>query len=105
MDKTERLRALIEEATVDCYNEDEEFFGMLYTLEAQLAFPLQAKALGERVSVVGLDDGRSGLRRGIIARVRKGSQEYTVALSELEFLDLDPKSAEWLEAYRYWLGG
>ena len=56
------------------------------------------------MTVVGLDDRRSGLRRGIIARVRKGEREYTAALSELEIVEPDPVSAEWLDAYRYWLG-
>lgn len=99
-----RLEALLEEATVDCYGEDEEFWGVLYTLDSRLSFPLQARVLGETVTLVGLDDERSGLRRSVMARVRKGDQEYTVALSELEILDPDPVSAEWLAAYRYWLG-
>ena len=100
MDKA-RLEALLEEATVDCYNEEEQFWGVLYTLDSRLSFPLQARVLGETVTLVGLNDGRSGLRRGVMARVRKGDQEYTVALSELEILDPDPVSAEWLAAYRY----
>ena len=98
------LEALLEEATVDCYGEDEEFWGVLYTLDSRLSFPLQARVLGETVTLVGLDDERSGLRRGVMARVHKGDVEYTVALSELEILDPDPVSAEWLAAYRYWLG-
>jgi len=99
-----KLQALLAEATVDCYNDNEAFWGVFYTLEEKISFPLQARVLGETVSLVGLDDHRSGLRRGIMARVRKGDQEYTVALSELEALDPDPVSAEWLAAYRYWLG-
>ena len=103
MDK-KRLDALIEEATVDCYGEDEQFDGMYATLEDQLGFPLSANALGEPVEVIGLDGKRSDLRRGIVARVRKGTHEYTISLADLAFVDPDPVSAEWLEAYRYWLG-
>ena len=99
-----RLAALIEEAMVDCYGEDEQFWGLFYTLDEQLCFPLQAMVLGEAVTVVGLDGERSGLRRGIIARVRKGGWEYTAALAELDFVESDPVSAEWLGAYRCWLG-
>ncbi len=100
----DRLDTLLAEATVDCYDNEEEFMGVLCALEGNLNFPLQAKALGEPVEVIGLDDERSGLRRGILARVRKGGREYSVALAELEFADLDPVSAEWLDAYRYWSG-
>ena len=100
----QRLQALLEEATIDCYGEEEEFAGVLATLDDQLNFPLQAKALGDPVEVIGLDHQRSSPQRGIIARVRKGDQEYQVGLAELEFIDPDPTSAEWLAMYRYWLG-
>jgi hypothetical protein len=59
--------------------------------------------LGEPVEVVDLDEARSGIRRGIAALVRKGDQEYSVGLAGLEFLELDPVSADWLDMYRYWL--
>ncbi|RLC81899.1 MAG: hypothetical protein DRJ03_09440 [Chloroflexi bacterium] len=103
MDK-ERLRDLFEEATVDCYDEDEQFTGIFYALaEGDLNFPLKARALGDLVEVVDLDGKNSSPRRGITALVRKGDQEYPVALADLEFVDPDPASAEWLEVYRYWL--
>ncbi len=105
MNKQSRIDALLEEATVDCYGEEEEFGGVLVALEDGLVFPLQARALGEIVTVIGLNSERSSPRRGIIARVRKGDREYSVSLAELEFVDLDPVSAEWLEVYRYWAGG
>jgi hypothetical protein len=102
MDK-ERLEALLEEATVDCYGEDEEFTGMMCTLGEQLQFPLKATVIGEMVDVVEIDERRSSLGRGVVARVRRGGQDYWVGLAELEFVDPDPISAEWLEAYRHWL--
>jgi hypothetical protein len=100
----ERLEALLEEATVDCYGEDEEFTGVMCTLGDQLQFPLKATVVGELVKVVEIDEKRSGLRRGVVARVSREGQDYRVGLAELEFVDPDPVSAEWLEAYRYWLG-
>lgn len=104
MDK-ERLRDLLWEATADCHDEEEEFTGIFYTLaEGGLNLPLEAKVLGELVEIVDLDGASSGLRRGIVALVRKGDREYSVALADLEFVDPDPASAEWLEVYRYWLG-
>jgi hypothetical protein len=100
-----RLQELLDQATVDCYDEEEEFGGVLCTLEDNLDFPLQAEAMGEPVEVIGLDSRRSSLRRGIVARVRKGDKEYTVGLSELVMIDPDPTSAEWLAVYRYWAYG
>jgi hypothetical protein len=102
MDK-ERLETLLEEATVDCYGEYEEFTGMMCTLGDQLQFPLKASVVGEMVEVVGIDERHSGPRCGVVARVRRGGQVYRVGLAELEFVDPDPVSAAWLEAYRYWL--
>jgi hypothetical protein len=99
----ERLEALLEEATVDCYGVDEEFTGVMCTLGEELRFPLKATVVGELVEVVGIDERRSGLGRGVVARVRRGGHDYRVGLAELEFVDPDPASAEWLEAYRYWL--
>ena len=104
MDK-ERLRDLLWEATADCHDEEEEFTGIFYTLaEGGLNLPLEARALGDLVEVVDLDGASSSLRRGIVALVRQGDREYPLALAELEFVDPDPASAEWLEVYRYWLG-
>ena len=103
MDK-ERLEALLEEATVDCYGVDEEFTGVMCTLGEQLQFPLKATVVGELVEVVGIDKRCNSLGRGVVARVRRGGQNYRVGSAELEFVDADPVSAEWLEAYQYWLG-
>ena len=99
----DRLRELLEEATMDCYDEEEEFWGIFSTLDDSLIFPLQAKALGESVDVMGLDSSRSSSRRGVMALVRKGDQDYPMALAELEFVDPDSESAEWLAMYKYWL--
>ena len=100
-----RLQELLDQATVDCYDEEEEFGGVLCTLEDNLIFPLQAEAMGEPVEVLSLDNRRSSLRRGIVARVRRDDKEYLVGLSELVFVDPDASSAEWLEMYRYWADG
>ena len=101
----ERLRELLLDATADCHDDEEAFWGLFCTLaEGKLNFPLKARALGDLVEVVDLDGAKSSLRRGITALVRQGDREYSVALAELEFVDPDPTSAEWLEVYRYWLG-
>ena len=102
--KKARWEAMIEEATVDCYGEYEEFAGMLATLEDRLKFPFEARMLGETVEVVGLDEKESSERRGIVANVSRGGRQYTVALADLEAVEKDSETAEWLAAYRYWVG-
>jgi hypothetical protein len=99
-----KLEALLAEATAHCYDEEEEFWGLCEALLVRLSFPLEARMQGEAVTLVGLDDQQSDLQKGVVARVRKGDQEQTVALTELEVPNPDPVSAEWLAAYRYWLG-
>jgi len=103
MDKA-KLEALLEEATAHCYDEEDVFWGVFSALVGGLSFPLQASVSGEAVTLVGLDGHTSDPQAGVMARVQKGDQEQTVALAELEPLDPDPVSAEWLAAYRYWLG-
>jgi hypothetical protein len=88
---------MIEDAMVDCYNEDEEFTGMLATLEDRMEFPFQAQVLGKAVEVIGLDGQQSSERRGVVAKVRKGGRRYTVALADVEAVQKDSETAEWLE--------
>ena len=99
----ERLQELIAEATIDCYDEDEEFWGMLATLEDELDFPLAATLIGEAVELIGLDGPASSSHRGIVAQVRRKGQIYSVSLADLQATDPDSHSAEWLAAYHYWL--
>ncbi len=60
-----------------------EFMGVLSTLEDTLAFPLQARMMGNPVEVMGLDSRQSSLRRGILAMVRQGDRENRASQAEL----------------------
>lgn len=102
--KKARWETMIAEATVDCYGEYEACAGMLATLEDRLEFPFEARVLGERVEVIELDEGASSERRGIVAKVRREGRQYTVALADLEAMEKNSETAEWLAAYRYWVG-
>ncbi|MFZ0547938.1 MAG: calcium-binding protein [Candidatus Promineifilaceae bacterium] len=98
----ERLQALINEATVDCYGEEEEFWGILAALEDELEFPLKVTLICERVKLIGLDEKESTSRRGIVARVQHKGKEYSVSLADLQMGDADSHSAAWLAAHRHW---
>ncbi len=98
----ERYEELVEQATLDCYDEEEEFTGVLCTLEDELAFPLDATLAGVPVEVIELDSERSSSRRGIVAVVARDGQRFSAGLADLLFIDPDPVSAEWLEMHRRW---
>ena len=83
-----RLEQLLGDAIVDCYDAEEELMELL----------------GELVQVVGIDESRSSIRRGVVALVKRGEKTVATSLADLVFVDPDPHSAEWLAVYRYWLG-
>ena len=97
----EELDEMISEATVDCYDETEEFMGVLYTLQGALSFPFKATALGETVKVVDIDDGSSGRGRGVVAKVEKQGKTYTIGLAELK-IDPDSENWKWFQMLHYW---
>ena len=103
MDK-KRLDELIEEATVDCYDEDEAFWGFLAMLEDALNCPFEASIIGERVKVRGVDSKKSYPRSGIMASVERNGRSYTISLDSLKDIQADAETVEWLAAYRRWAG-
>lgn len=101
----EELEKMIEEATVDCYNEDEAFMGVVYYLADKISFPFRAKWLGDVVEVIGIDDEESGFEREVIATIRTEDDEYTVGLGELELMPDDTKNGKYFEMYNTGLEG
>ncbi|MFG3024793.1 hypothetical protein ACGFZQ_40865 [Streptomyces sp. NPDC048254] len=63
------LMALIEEATIDAYGEDEQLTGFFTMIEEYLAVPFTTTVLGVDVSVVGVDLAEDGC---VIARCLGG---------------------------------
>jgi len=98
----ERLQELLEEAIVDCYDEEEEFMGVLITVDENVVWPLPAQLTGMPVEVLGLEESASSPRRGIVARIRRDGKEHRASLSDLTFGDLDETSAEWLAMFHWW---
>jgi len=95
------LDALIEEATVDCYNEEEQVTGLFTMLEEHLALPFQTTVLGlsatvTRVDLTGNDQ--------IVAICRRDGVKQAIAILDLPVPAPAPDGAEWIEAYRRWLG-
>ena len=98
-----RLRELIEEATVDCYGEEEELTGLLTMIQDNVACPFRAKVIGEEVTVTGFE--WPGHSRSLFAACRRNNKEYQVDLTSLEWMEPHPEGFEWVEAYLAWLEG
>lgn len=99
MDK-ETLQELIDEATVDCYDEYEQFWG-IYTMLEDIAYPFEAMVLGDMVKVIGMSD-RSNERRGMFVELEKRGKVYTFPMSELDVSNLDSDSGARVAAYKFW---
>ncbi|WP_405881157.1 calcium-binding protein [Streptomyces sp. NBC_01136] len=98
---TAELEAMIEEATVDAYNEDEQLTGLFTMLEEYLGLPFTTAVLGVEVTVDSIDltpDGR------IVALCSCGGMRQSIGILELPLPSPVPEGAEWIEAYRHWAG-
>jgi hypothetical protein len=96
---TARLDEMIEEATVDCYNESEQATGLFTMLEENLALPFTTVILGVEVTVQKVDiTGRDE----IIAVCRRGRERQKVPILDLPLPEPRPEGSEWIDAYRRW---
>ena len=96
-----RLDEMVEEATVDCYDESEQVTGLYTMIEDNLALPFETTVLGVLVTVERLQLTR---REEIVAVCRRAGLRQTVPLLDLPLPAPPPAGAEWIEAYRHWLG-
>ena len=92
---------MIEEATVDCYNESEQLTGWCTMIGDNLILPFETTVLGVLVIVERIDVTRSDQ---IIAVCRRGRNRQSVPILDLPLPKPLPDGAEWIEAYRRWLG-
>jgi len=95
------LDALIEAATVDCYNEDEAITGFLTMMQDKLVVPFQTEVLGVEVAVEDVDLNAAG---EIVAICSRGGHRRAIAVVDLPLPADPPEGAEWIEAYRRWRG-
>ena len=93
------LEALIEEATVDAYGEDEQLTGFFTMIQESLAVPFTTTVLGVEVSVVGVDLAEDGR---VVARCVRGAVRQDIGILDLPLPEPAPEGSQWIEAYRYW---
>jgi hypothetical protein len=98
---TAELDALIAEAIVDAYGDDEQRVGFLTMIEDRLALPFEVQILGTPAKVERIDE----IDSQIVAVCRSGRFRQAIPILELPLADPRPTGAEWIEAYRRWVRG
>lgn len=103
MSTIKELDALIEELTVDAYDDEEQLSGLFNGAEEALPPGGEpASIVGVEVHVMSAEIGPD-VRTGLLARVTRGGVGYEVALADLEF----PAGSDFgllVAAYRRWQG-
>jgi hypothetical protein len=94
------LDALIAQATVDCYNEDEELAGFAAMIEDNLAVPFETTVLGVTATVRKIGQTESG----IVAICVRGKHRQAIPILDLPLPGPPPQGVEWIAAYRRWAG-
>jgi hypothetical protein len=95
-----RLAAMVEEATVDCYNESEQLSGWFTMIEENLTVPFEVVVLGVTVTVEGVDITETDQ---IIAICLRGRHRQSIPILDLPLPTQSPDGWEWIEAYRMWI--
>lgn len=93
-----KLDALVAEAIVDAYDEDEQLMGFAALLDDNLDVPFETTVLGVQVTVKGI----THTSHGIVACCVRGKHRQPIHILDLPLPEPPPKGAEWIAAYRHW---
>jgi hypothetical protein len=97
----EELDALVEEATVDAYGDDEQLDGFAVMIEDNLEVPFETTVLGVAVTVRKVTQAESG----IVADCVRDGHHQAISVLDLPLPEPPPKGSEWIAAYRRWASG
>jgi hypothetical protein len=97
-----KLEALIEEAVVDAYGDEEQAGGFFTMIEEHLALPFSVSILGVEAVVEKVDMTRDGR---IVAVCRHGGVKQRIEILDLPLPKPTPAGAEWIAAYSHWRRG
>jgi hypothetical protein len=92
------LDAMVEEAIVDCHDEEEALIGFATMVEENLEVPFETTVLGVTVTVAGVTQASHGL----VADCARGEHRQAIHVLDLTLPDPPPRGAEWIAAYRRW---
>jgi len=95
------LDRLIEEITVDAYDEDEQLMGFENAFDEGANFPCPGTVMGEEVEVLSVSVKNH--RRELVATCKRGGRQHDVALLDTD-VHGDSATSRLIAAYRRWLG-
>jgi Calcium binding len=95
----ERLEELVEEATIDAYNESEQASGFFTMMEDNLKLPFDTEVLGVSVTVekVAMTNDDQ-----IVAVSARAGKKQEIPIHSIPLPSPPPEGWEWIAAYRYW---
>lgn len=96
------LALLVEEATVDAYNDAEQAMGLFTMIEEHLTLPFETVILGVSVMVERVDVTDAN---EVVAICRRDRERQTIPILDLPLPSPAPSGSEWIAAYRYWARG
>ncbi|NNH75911.1 hypothetical protein HLB23_39695 [Nocardia uniformis] len=94
-----QLEAMIEEDTVDAYDDEEQLVGFYTMIADNLDIPFETEVLGLRARVGSIDLLPGS---GIVALCTHGRFRQAIGILDLPLPSPAPKGAEWIAAYRHW---
>lgn len=96
----EKLGELIDEATVDCNDEEEQSMGFFSAIDDALIIPFKAKVIGVDIEVTSIEQNNTYY---IDAICERNGKQYKINILNLEYDPKQVKGYEWLEAFRKWI--
>lgn len=99
--RRDRIDRLIEEATIDCCDESEQAMGLFTMIEQHLDLPFETEILGHEVKVTKVELNASD---DIATVCQAGRHRQRIPILDLPLPSPAPSGAEWIEAYRRWVG-
>jgi hypothetical protein len=101
MRQCKSVQACIDLALTDAYGPDEQAVAWLTCMETMFSRFKQVKVMGNDVQLVGFDLNNET----IVAVCRKGKRKARVSLESVEFPELTPVEARWLNAWKRFSAG
>jgi len=96
------LEQMVKEATVDCYGAAEQATGLFIMIQDSLELPFDTTIDRATMTVQRVD---LGSRDEIVAIGTRNGERHTLPINEVSLPSPPPLGAEWIVAYRHWLGG